>query len=645
MSKTRLTKSCVLLVSASVLGAVSSRQGRADETDGPTTTEKAPTKDTSPSGKFAEEIDAYLEKRMDEGGDDPPRPSDDAEFLRRVYVDICGTTPTPSETMSFLADRGPDKRKRKVDELIVKPDCAREWAEYWTDVMDGEATTKKREDQIKTNLRSWFEDELKNNVAFDEITRRLVSAEGYVQNNGATGYMLSYTDMGNQPDPKQLAATTARVFMGLQIECAQCHNHPFADWKRDDFMGFAAFFSRARRDQERMKPPFTKKELEALPADQRAKIRQEFQKKQNQAPFGVKEEDKGEFMAEVQTVRNPGDPIKPAAAGATKAAPSPTPAPAARGSADRPEEGEEEGRSQGRRHPEVSRHAALHRPGPGDVDHRRDQAPRASRQAHHRRQEPLLREVLRQPPVGSPHGSPARRADRGHVGRERAARPRAAEPAGQGLQAPPLQPPRHDPRDLPHGRLRAQLAVDGRHDGQGGVRQAREGRAALRAGSRPPDRRPPAGSRRRPGRRSSGEQSLDDNARRQQEGLLRRFERLFGESNLDPKKYEETIPQALFLMNGQGTNRAGRANGGGKKKGDVRGAMLTEDPRDAMGKLMVRYDDPRERVTRIYLAALARPPRKVELEDALAFVKADDQDLYEDLLWALVNSAEFRFNR
>src|SRR5205085_1586655 len=104
---------------------------------------------------------------------------------------------------------------------------------------------------------------------------------------------------------------------------------------------------------------------------------------------------------------------------------------------------------------------------------------------------------------------------------------------------------------------------------------------------------------------SLGARKLDDIAEGQrQQQVLRGFERLFGESNLDPKKYEETIPQALFLINGEGTNRGGGRKGGG---GPLPGMNRTAGP--AISALLERYEDARERVTRIYLASLCRPPK------------------------------------
>ncbi len=137
-----------------------------------------------------------------------------------------------------------------------------------------------------------------------------------------------------------------------------------------------------------------------------------------------------------------------------------------------------------------------------------------------------------------------------------------------------------------------------------------------------------------------GEQALEQGRKLQEEQILVRFEKLFGETNLDPKKYEESIPQALKVMN------QGPMAGGGKRAAKAL-PIVGGSPAAAMGRLLSRHDTPRERVTRIYLSSVSRAPSKVELDTALEFLMqgGETADCYEDLLWALVNSSEFRFNR
>jgi hypothetical protein len=623
------------------------RSGRAEEATpakpAASTAAAAPAK-AGASDQLAKAIDAYVAKRVQKEGIEPAPLADDAEFLRRVWLDIAGGTPDPVESIAVLADKDPEKRRKKIDELLAKQDTARNWAEFWTDVMEGEATTKKREDQIKIQFRTWFENQLHEGVAFDELTRRIISAEGYVQENGAVGYVLSYTGDSKNPDPKTLAATTARVFMGLQIECAQCHDHPFADWKRDQFMGLAAYFSRAKYYQQRIEPPLSRKELEKLPQAEREKLTAEFKMKQQRAPFGIRESEKGEFYAEVQTVRNPGEKAPP---------PAPT-APAAN----------DKNKKKNGKEKEVEKKII---PGKGDEPAKYlvmpafvAEVPATTGKDSKKDDDANLRALLGKLITDPKNPFFARNCANRIWGR---------------VTGRPLLAPSEDLSDQTAANDNELLALlgkgfkDVKYDHKQFLRAVcltdayqRSSRTTVDHSNkeeyaklvraeqlyavgvvRPIDARPLA--RAIVGAVTVGAKSLDDVVEgRLQQALLVRFERLFGESNMDPKKYEETIPQALFLMNGQGTNRGGMRGGGKNAKG---GPAMVATPSQGIAGLMTRYEDPRERVTRIYLASLCRPPKKVEIDDALAFLKdaGGQGDAYEDLLWALLNSAEFRFNR
>jgi hypothetical protein len=640
----RFGRGLPFVVGVLALGALCARGEEKTDDAPPATTEAASPYKAQPSDAFAKKIDDYINKRIEKEKLTATPVAEDAEWLRRVWLDIDGGQPEPNEVIAFLASQDPDKRRKKVDELLAKEDFARNWAEFWTDVMDGESTTKRREDQIKTIFRNWFQDQLSKNTAFDDLTKKVVAAEGYIQDNGAVGYLLSYTDMGNQPDPKTLAATTARVFMGLQIECAQCHDHPFADWKRDEFMSLAAFFARAKRDQMRLKPDYTPKELAKLSEEERAAKKKEFQKKQQMQPYGVKEMPKGDFYAEVQTVRNPGDKNKPAMqpTPATQSNPAPAPAPV------NPKQAKKQNQNNM----------------PGDGKYLVEpQFIVAALKISTVDEKTQLRQLLGRLITDPKNPFFAKNCANRIWGR---------------LTGRPLVAPSEDMSDTnaPHDPALLDLLAKGfrdlKCDHKAFVRSicltnayARSSRTTVDHNDkeqyqalvhaeqayavgvvRPIDARPLA--RAMIEAITLGARSLDDVAEgRMQQGLLGRFERLFGESNMDPKKYEETIPQALFLINGQGTNRGGpmgKANGKGPQK---EGRPLTAPPSAAIATLLQKYDDPRERVTRLYLAALCRPPHKAELDDALGYLNdaGGEGDAYEDLLWALVNSAEFRFNR
>src|SRR4051794_9160054 len=186
----RLGRELPFVVGMLALGALVARGEEAKDETPPAPATQAAYKPQA-SDALAKKIDEYINKRCEKEKVTQNAVAEDAEWLRRVWVDIAGGAPDPNEGIAFLGDRDVEKRRKKIDDLLAREDFARNWSEYWTDVMDGEATTKKREDQIKVAFRSWFQDQLSKNVAFDELTKKVISAEGLLPNNGAVGYLLS----------------------------------------------------------------------------------------------------------------------------------------------------------------------------------------------------------------------------------------------------------------------------------------------------------------------------------------------------------------------------------------------------------------------------------------------------------------------
>jgi hypothetical protein len=619
-----------LFFTIAILGPTPCRRARAD--DAATADAKA----ASPSDALARSIDAYLDGRCAKEAVAAAPPADDAEFLRRVHLDVVGDSPRPDEVIAFLAQQDTDKRRRKVDELLARDEAARNWAEFWTDVLDRDATTKIREDQFKQGLRTWFEGEFKRGAPFDEVVRKLVAAEGELKDNGAIGFVLSYLDDKRQPDAKALAATTARVFMGLQIECAQCHDHPFADWKRDDFMGLAAFFARARSYKET--PPIDRKALRRMSQEERDKKITELKKLIALLLPKISEADSGELEVEVQTVRNPGDKRVP-----------PPPRDARAGNGGDPAKyvvaprfivpalaTVSPGASAGNRREALGRLITS------------DQDPYfakccANRIWGHLTGRPLVAPSEDMSDENAPH-----------------------DPQLLAILAKGFRDLRYDHKAFV--RAICLTAAYGRSSRSSADTTDKEQLAKLvKAESlyaqgvvRPIDSRPLA--RALVTASFLGDFDLDRLEGMGEETILRRFERIFGEANLDPKKYEESIPQALFMMNGPGGGGAGPYGAAGGAKGPLAGkagmgqkgasgtpTSLEVRRRNAVKRLLARVDDPRERVTRLYVSALARPPRPLEIADALSYLQGltgeEEAVGYEDLLWALVNSAEFRFNR
>jgi hypothetical protein len=166
----------------------------------------------------------------------------DVEFVRRVYFDLIGKPPTPEEFLAFLHDRSRDKRARLIDALLNSPDWARNWAQYWRDVVKFHATNENLARVRFDELEGWLAGQLRANRPWDEIAARLITATGRTDENGAVAFPLAY-----EAQPVEMAGEVSRIFLGVQIQCAQCHDHKTDAWKRRQFHEFAAFFAGAKQ--------------------------------------------------------------------------------------------------------------------------------------------------------------------------------------------------------------------------------------------------------------------------------------------------------------------------------------------------------------------------------------------------------------
>lgn len=165
----------------------------------------------------------------------PSEPAGDADFLRRVYLDIIGTLPTADEARAFLKDNRPDRRARLVDDLLKRPEFADFWALKWSDILrvDRQALGHKR----AYAYYRWIRDSLAANVPYDRFCREIVAAEGPLSETPAASFYKVVTK------PGEMAGTLSQVFLGVRIECAQCHHHPFDRWSQTDYFGMQAFFT------------------------------------------------------------------------------------------------------------------------------------------------------------------------------------------------------------------------------------------------------------------------------------------------------------------------------------------------------------------------------------------------------------------
>lgn len=187
-------------------------------------------------------IDELIAQRLQAAGYDAAPQTTDAEFLRRISLDLTGAIPRVSAVREFLADEQMDKRTRLIDALLDSPGHATHLANTWRSFMLPGGLNLEQINNV-AGVQNWLRQRFAENLRYDNLVAELlVSSDG-----GEIGPALYYTSLDLSPE--KLAASTARLFLGLQIECAQCHDHPFDHWKQRDFWGYAAFFARLRRPE------------------------------------------------------------------------------------------------------------------------------------------------------------------------------------------------------------------------------------------------------------------------------------------------------------------------------------------------------------------------------------------------------------
>jgi hypothetical protein len=213
----------------------------------------------APSRMTSADVDARLRAEWQRAGVTPTAPADDATWLRRAYIDVLGTIPPPELVRHFLADTATDKRTRALDDMLASPLYADHWTAYWDDVLMGRDTRGPQVD--RGAFRAWLHDAFARNAPWNEMVVQLVAATGRnssggpkaaayaadgkdgesVEVNGAVNWTLKY-----QQSPQDLAGAASRELLGVQIQCAQCHDHKTEKWTQQDFQSFANAFARTR---------------------------------------------------------------------------------------------------------------------------------------------------------------------------------------------------------------------------------------------------------------------------------------------------------------------------------------------------------------------------------------------------------------
>jgi hypothetical protein len=187
-------------------------------------------------------IDKLVHQKLRKLRIQPSEICTDEEFLRRVMIDIAGVLPTVEEYQSFTSSEDPKKREVLVDELLTRKEFVEMWVMKWAELLQIRTS---QQVTYKSMLRyyDWLKERIANNVSIDKLVQELLSSQGGTFANAATNYYQ------NETDTLKVAENVAQVFMGMRIQCTQCHNHPFDRWTMDDYYSFAAFFSQVGRKQ------------------------------------------------------------------------------------------------------------------------------------------------------------------------------------------------------------------------------------------------------------------------------------------------------------------------------------------------------------------------------------------------------------
>ncbi|WP_435007769.1 DUF1549 domain-containing protein [Tundrisphaera lichenicola] len=210
----------------------------------------------SPAPIRPSEIDALIAGDLKANQITPSPMTTDEEFIRRATLDVLGRLPEPGAIREFVASRRKDKRSILIDQLLGQPEYAENWARYWRDVVSYRSPNEVDRQVNYPLLQEWLAGEFAANKPWDQIVTAILTASGRNDEVGAVNFA-----MAEEGQAVELAGEVSRIFLGIQIQCAQCHDHPSDPWKREQFHEFAAFFSgvklrRAGKPQQGLRPVF-----------------------------------------------------------------------------------------------------------------------------------------------------------------------------------------------------------------------------------------------------------------------------------------------------------------------------------------------------------------------------------------------------
>lgn len=211
-----------------------------------------PGKEPAKLGDIREFVDHSLREAWKAAGVTPSRQATDAEFCRRLYLDVLGRVPTVEELNAYLNENARDRREKLVNRLLspeYAEDFTRNWTTIWTNLLVGRTAGDDEERALvnREGLQQYLREAVRQNKPYDQLVKELLTATG-TNTPGREGFNGAVNFLSGKLDDNGVQATakTAQLFLGLQVQCTQCHNHPFNEWKQNRFWELNAFFRQAR---------------------------------------------------------------------------------------------------------------------------------------------------------------------------------------------------------------------------------------------------------------------------------------------------------------------------------------------------------------------------------------------------------------
>jgi hypothetical protein len=183
-------------------------------------------------------IDDYILAHLQQLHIPPSPPATDSQFIRRAYLDAAGILPTPKEVEAFLKDKSPDKRNQLIGALMKRPEFVDYWAYKWSDLLL--VTSDRLSYPEMWSYYNWIRNSVVQDKPWDQFVREIVTANGNTLQNGAANYWVIHRN------PIDISENMTEAFLGINITCAHCHNHPLAKWTQKDYYGMADLFARVR---------------------------------------------------------------------------------------------------------------------------------------------------------------------------------------------------------------------------------------------------------------------------------------------------------------------------------------------------------------------------------------------------------------